>query len=70
MEGYVFLANSTKPTEDKYNSREDVHPSNVSRPCLKKALEMGYKVYLGINRKVITCPVKLLKPEKPRRIAL
>ena len=51
MEGYVFLANSTKPTEDKYNSREDVHPSNVSRPCLKKALEMGYKVYLGINRK-------------------
>lgn len=48
--GYVFIGNSTKPTDEKYNSREKVIPSNVSGPCLEAALELGYEVWLGTNR--------------------
>ena len=51
MKGYVFVSNSTKPTAEKYNSREPVKLSNVSKPCVKAALDMGYDVYLGTNRK-------------------
>lgn len=50
MKGYVFISNSTKPNEEKANSREKPIPTNVSRPCLKAALEMGYEVFWGINR--------------------
>lgn len=51
MKGYVFIGNSSKPTAEKYNSRDAVKLSNVSKPCLKAALDMGYDVYLGTNRK-------------------
>lgn len=50
MQGYVFLSNSTKPTEKQQNSREPIILTNVSKPCLKTALDMGYEVYLGVNR--------------------
>lgn len=50
MAGYVFIGNSTKPTEDKLNSREDIRLDNVSRPCLNAALNLGYEVVLGVNR--------------------
>ena len=50
MAGYVFLSNSTKPTEEEQNSRKGIKLTNVSRPCLKTALEMGYEVYFGTNR--------------------
>lgn len=48
--GYVFLSNSTKPTEEQNNSRKPISLTNVSRPCLKAALEMGYEVFFGENR--------------------
>lgn len=50
MSGYVFVSNSTKPTEEMQNSRKPVKLGNVNRPCLQTALNMGYDVYLGINR--------------------
>lgn len=50
MKGYVFISNSTKPSAEKAKSREPVNPTNVSRPCLNAALEMGYEVFLGTNR--------------------
>lgn len=50
MSGYVFVSNSTKPTEEKQKSREPIKLENVNRPCLQTALEMGYDVYFGVNR--------------------
>lgn len=73
MKGYVFIGNSTKPTEEKYKSREPVKISNVSRPCLQAALDMGYDVYLGTNREnpeELECelPVKLYDAHTYRSI--
>lgn len=50
MAGYVFISNSSKPSEAEQMSRERVELSNVSRPCLTAALDMGYDVYFGTNR--------------------
>lgn len=50
MVGYVFISNSTKPTNEKNTSRNPISLSNVNRPCLETALDMGYDVYFGINR--------------------
>lgn len=50
MAGYVFISNSSKPSEAEQMSRERVELSNVSRPCLSAALDMGYDVYFGTNR--------------------
>lgn len=50
MPSYVFIGNSTKPTEFKLNSRENIKVGNVALPCLKSAQELGYKVILGYNR--------------------
>ena len=50
MAGYVFVSNGTKPTAEKYNSREPIKPGNISRPCMKVALDMGYDVILGVQR--------------------
>lgn len=50
MSGYIFLSNSTKPTEEQQNSREEVKLTNVSRPCIQTAIRMGYDVYFGTNR--------------------
>lgn len=50
MAGYVFFSNSTKPTPEEQASRDEVKLTNVSRPCLKVALDMGYDVFFGTNR--------------------
>lgn len=50
MSRYVFIGNSTKPTEQELNDRSEIKLDNVARPCLKAALDMGYDVILGINR--------------------
>ena len=50
MAGYIFIGNSTKPTKETLNSRDDIKLSNVSRPCLNAALDLGYEVVLGVNR--------------------
>lgn len=50
MKGYVFISNSTKPTAQARARRDPVKLSNVNRPCLKAALDMGYEVYFGTNR--------------------
>ncbi len=73
MRGYVFVGNSTKPTEERYKSRDAVTLSNVSRPCLQVALDMGYDVYLGTNRENpegLECelPVKLYDAHTYRSI--
>lgn len=73
MAGYVFISNGTKPTAEKYNSREPVKPGNVSRPCLQAALDMGYDVILGIQRarpEELECdmPVKLYDAHTYRSI--
>ncbi|MBE7034536.1 MAG: glycosyltransferase family 4 protein [Ruminococcaceae bacterium] len=49
--GYVFIANGTKPSREKWESREPIKISNFSYPCLLAALDRGYTVYLGVNRK-------------------
>ena len=64
IKSYVFVSNSTKPTKEKANSREKVIPTNVSKPCLQAALNMGYEVFFGINRNSVEelecdLPVKL-----------
>ncbi len=48
--GYAFIANSSKPSEEKLNSRDKIVCGNVSRPGVKTALSMGYEVFLGVNR--------------------
>lgn len=73
MAGYVFISNGTKPTEEKYNSRDMIKPGNVSRPCLQTAMDMGYDVVLGIQRanpKELECdlPVKLYDAHTYRSI--
>lgn len=50
MAGYLFIANSTKPSESDRKSRRAVKLSNFARPCLKAALNRGYDVYYGVNR--------------------
>ena len=50
MAGYVFLSNSSKPSKEEQMSRKNVKLTNVNKPCLKTALNMGYEVWLGINR--------------------
>lgn len=50
MPGYVFLSNSNKPNKAEEYSRQPVILSNVSRPYLAKALDMGYEVWFGTNR--------------------
>ena len=50
MPGYVFLSNSNKPNKAEEYSRQPVILSNVSRPYLEKALDMGYEVWFGTNR--------------------
>ena len=73
MSGYVFLSNSTKPTEEQQNSREKVYLTNVSRPCIQVAMKMGYDVYFGTNRantESLQCelPVKMYDSHSYRSI--
>ena len=50
MKGYLFISNSSKPNEEKLNSREKIVCGNVSRPCITAAIDMGYKAFMGVNR--------------------
>jgi len=50
MKKYVFLSNSPKPTSEEQNSRKEIELTNVSKPCLEAAINMGFKVYFGVNR--------------------
>ena len=74
MPGYVFLGNSTKPTKEEAQNRENIKLNNVSRPCLQTALDMGYEVYLGVNRdnpnelKCDELPIKLYDSHTYRSI--
>ena len=47
---YAFISNSTKPDENTLNSREEIKPSNMSKLPINAALNLGYEVYLGVNR--------------------
>lgn len=62
MKKYVFITNSTKPSEEVFESLEEIKLDNVSRPCLEIAIKMGYEVILGVNRKY---PEKLNCSELP-----
>lgn len=73
MAHYVFIGNASKPTKEKYQSREPITLSNVSRPCLQVALDMGYDVILGVQRdkpEELTCelPAKLYDAHTYRSI--
>ena len=66
MKGYVFISNSSKPTIEKEQSRDKVKLDNVRRPPLEAALDMGYEVFLGVNRRHVEelecdLPVKLFE---------
>ena len=45
MSGYLFVANSTKPNEEKRKSREPIKLSTVNRPCLYAAKEHGLELF-------------------------
>lgn len=62
MNKYVFISNSTKPSQNELESLEDVKLSNFNRPCLEVAFDMGFEVILGVNRKY---PEKLRCKEIP-----
>lgn len=73
MAGYVFLSNSTKPSEEEQNSKTSIKLTNVSRPYLQTAIEMGYDVYFGTNRanpESLECelPVKMYDSHSYRSI--
>lgn len=50
MKKYVFITNSTKPSEQVADSLTPIKLSNVEKPCIKCAIELGYQVILGVNR--------------------
>lgn len=50
MKKYLFISNGTKPTIEKWKNCDKVELSNVSIPSVEAALNMGYEVYMGINR--------------------
>lgn len=62
MSGYLFVANSTKPNEEKRKNREPVKLSTVNRPCLYAAKEHGLELFLGVNR---DAPEELICEELP-----
>lgn len=73
VKGYIFIANSTKPNKEKYESRDEIICGNVSKPCLQAALDLGYDVHYGVNRKnpeELKCnmPVKLFEAHTYRSL--
>ena len=55
MKGYLFIANSTKPTKEKANSVEPVVIDTFGLAAVNAANELGYKLFYGLNR---NCPEK------------
>ena len=47
---YLFISNSNKPTLEKEKSREKITLGNVRKPCVESAHEMGYEIWIGVNR--------------------
>lgn len=50
MKGYLFISNSSKPTSEKAKSREIIPLGNVRKPCVESAHEMGYEIWIGVNK--------------------
>lgn len=50
MKKYLFISNSNKPSLEEESSRKMVKLSNVSLPCIEAAQDLGYKLYMGVNR--------------------
>ena len=48
--GYLFIANSTKPTPEKANSMQPYTIGTFGYAPVKAANEMGYKLFFGLNR--------------------
>ena len=55
MKGYLFVANSTKPTEEKASSIDPVTIDTFGLAAVKAANDLGYKLFYGLNR---NCPEK------------
>lgn len=51
MKKYLFIANSNKPTIEEQMSREKIKLTNFYLPCVEAAISLGYKIYMGVNRK-------------------
>ena len=50
MKRYLFVSNGTKPTKEQRESREAIKVGNVRKPCIDTAYEMGFEVWVGVNR--------------------
>lgn len=50
QKGYLFIANSTKPTPNKANSLQPYTIGTFGYAPVKAANDMGYKLYFGLNR--------------------
>ena len=50
MKRYLFISNSSKPTAEKAKSREIILLGNVRKPCIETAHEMGYEIWVGVNK--------------------
>lgn len=48
---YLFLANSTKPDQEQYESREPYRISSFEKIPVETAGELGCEVFVGVNRK-------------------
>lgn len=48
--GYLFISNGTKPSVRDLNSREPIAPGSFSKASIWAAHEMGWDLYMGINR--------------------
>jgi len=53
--GYLFISNSSKPTDEQRADRAPVRLNFFSTPCIEAARDMGYELHMGTNRE---------KPEK------
>jgi len=51
MKNYLFITNSRRPSTEVYESKDPIVLKNDSIPCVEAALKLGYKVYMGVNRK-------------------
>ena len=49
--GYLFISNSTKPTEEQYASLEPFTIGSFAFVAMTAARDLGYKLYYGLNRK-------------------
>lgn len=47
---YLFISNSSKPTKEQHESRENIKLGNVRIPCIEAALSLGYEIFVGVNR--------------------